>query len=364
MKLKEICSFLDKAVPLSFQEDYDNSGLQVGLPDQKITSALLTLDVTEEVVAECINEGCNLIISHHPVIFNPLKRVTGKTMSERVIYQALKNDVAIYSTHTNLDVLNNGVSWKMADKLGLKNIKVLTPLKNRLLKLVTFVPESHLEMVRTAVFEAGAGVVGNYDLCGYYLTGTGSYRPGVNTRPFLGEKGKIHFESEVRFETVLFSHLKEMVVEALIKSHPYEEVAYDLYPLENDNIHTGLGCIGDLTKPVSGLNFLKFVSSVFGANGIRYSEIKERNLKRVALCGGAGAGLINDAIVSGADAFVTADVKYHNFIDAGKRLLLVDCGHYETEKFAIEIVRDLIIKKFPKFALRFSKTNSNPINYL
>jgi dinuclear metal center YbgI/SA1388 family protein len=364
MKLKEIISLLDSVIPLSFQESYDNSGLQVGLPDQEIASAIITLDVTEEVVAECICEGCDLIISHHPVIFSPLKRLAGKTLSERVIYQAVKHDIAIYSAHTNLDAASNGVSRKMAEKLGLTEIKVLSPLKNRLLKLVTFVPESHLDGVREAVFDAGAGVIANYDRCGYYTSGTGSFRPGENTRPFTGEKGKFHFEKEVRFETILFSHLRAAVVDALLKSHPYEEVAYDLYPLENDNIDIGFGCIGRLAGPLTVEKFLGTLSAAFDARGIRYSGGAGQEVSRVALCGGSGSGLISEAAAAGADAYVTADLKYHNFLEAGKKLLLVDCGHYETEKYSIEIIHDLIIKKFPTFALRFSKTNSNPINYL
>ena len=364
MILKEFCSWLDSEIPLSFQEEYDNSGLQTGLPDQEITSALVTLDVTEEVISECIREGCTLIVSHHPVIFNPLKRVTGKSLTERIIYQAVRNDIAIYSAHTNLDAASNGVSLKMAHKLGLINPYVLSPLKNRLMKLVTFVPEDYIEKVRTAVFEAGAGVIGNYDLCGYYLNGSGSYRPGERTHPLKGEKGTIHFEKEVRFETVLFRHDKEKVISALLTSHPYEEVAYDLYPLENENINVGMGCIGELPEALDQKEFLKLVSQTFSSKGIRYSRSSVTEVKAVALCGGAGWGLTADALAAGADAFITADLKYHNFIEVPKKLLLIDCGHFETEKFAIEILHDLIVKKFPKFAVRFSKTNSNPINYI
>jgi dinuclear metal center YbgI/SA1388 family protein len=364
MKLKDICSYLNNAVPLSFQEGYDNSGLQTGLPETEINSALLTLDVTEEVMEEAIKEKCNLVVSHHPVIFTPLKKLTGTTMSERIMLMAVKNDIAIYSSHTNLDAAENGVSRKMSGKLGLKNVKVLVPLKGRLLKLVTYVPESHIDDVRSAVFDAGAGVIGNYDRCGYCVRGTGSFRAGEGTNPYVGEKGKLHFEKEIRFETVLFSYNRQHVVNALLKSHPYEEVAYDLYPLENENIEAGLGCIGDLPDPLTGDQFLKLLSSVFGAAGIRYSGQPGKAVSRVALCGGSGSSLISDARAAGADAFVTADLKYHNYLDAGKDILLVDCGHYETEKFSIELLYDLIIKKFPKFAVRFSKTNTNPINYL
>ena len=364
MKLTNLCSYLDEAIPLSFQEGYDNSGLQVGQTEKEIKSALISLDVTEAVIDEAIQKGCDIVISHHPLLFNGIKKITGKTSAGRIIIKALKNDIAIYSSHTNLDVMSNGVSRIMAHKIGLQNIKVLVSLKSRLLKLVTFIPEDHLEKVSQAIFNAGAGSIGNYDCCGFSLPGTGSFRAGEMAAPFVGEKGKMHFEKEVRFETILFTHQRERVIKALVETHPYEEAAYDIYPLVNDNSDHGLGCTGDLAKPVSENEFLNLISSVFGAKGIRYSPPTGKEVKKVALCGGSGSSLLNDAIVAGANAFVTSDIKYHTFFDADDRILIVDCGHYETEKFSCEILYDLIIKKFPKFAVRFSETNTNPINYL
>ena len=363
MKLKDLCSYLDSAVPLSFQEEYDNSGLQIGIPEKKISSALITLDITEEVIDEAVSRKCDIIISHHPLIFDGIKSITGRTYTEKIICKAVKHDIAIYSSHTNLDNFSNGVSRKMAEKLGLKEIRVLSPLKSSLLKLVVYVPESHLEKVREAIFGAGAGVIGNYDQCGFAASGTGCFRGNENTRPFIGEKGEIHFEKEIRFETVLFSHLKEKVIKALLLVHPYEEVAYDIFSLENENALIGSGCIGEFYDGMNEDNFLKLVSSTFGAKGVRYSRLSGKPVKTVALCGGSGASLINTAITLGADAFVTADIKYHNFFNAENRILLVDTGHFESEKFAAEILYDLIIKKFPKFAVRFSETNTNPINY-
>jgi dinuclear metal center YbgI/SA1388 family protein len=364
MKLKDVCYYLDSVIPLSFQESYDNSGLQVGSPDKEVSSALITLDITGEVLNEAIHAGCDLIISHHPLIFNRIKSLTGKTFTEKILVKAIKEEIAIYSAHTNLDVFSNGVSRKMAEKLKLQNIKILSPLKNRLLKLVTYIPESHLEKVREALFEAGAGVIGNYDQCGFTTQGTGSFRGNENTKPFLGEKGKIHFEKEYRFETVLFSHLKEKVIRALLSIHPYEEVAYDIYSLENENAKIGLGCLGEFKDAISKNDFLKLVSLVFGAKGIRYSKSSGKQVRKVALCGGSGASLLNMAIASGADAFVTADIKYHNFFETDNKILLVDAGHFESEKLSTEILYDLINKKFPKFAVRFSEINTNPINYL
>jgi dinuclear metal center YbgI/SA1388 family protein len=260
MKVKDICTYLDRAVPESFQEDYDNSGLQVGDPEGWISSALISLDVTEAVVDEAISVGHGLIITHHPLIFSPLRKITGKTFVERIVSRAIKNDIAIYSSHTNLDVVKSGVSRKMAEKLNLQNIKVLLPLKHKLLKLVTYIPENHLNKVRKAIFNAGAGTIGNYDNCSFTSSGYGSFRGDKNTNPFVGEKGNMHLEKEIRLETVLMSHIKDQVIEALKDSHPYEEVAYDLFSLENEYKEAGLGCTGALAKAFSGKRFLKMLS--------------------------------------------------------------------------------------------------------
>jgi dinuclear metal center YbgI/SA1388 family protein len=364
MKLLDLSSYLDSVVPLSFQEDYDNSGLQVGFPGKEISSALLTLDVTEDVLDEAVNTGCDLIISHHPLIFNGIKKITGSTYTERILLKAIKQEIAIYSSHTNLDAFTNGVSRKMAEKLSLQNIKVLSPLKNRLLKLITYIPESHYKKVSEALFDAGAGSIGNYERCGFTSSGTGSYKGNENSNPFAGQKGFFHTEKEMRFETVMFSHLKTKIIKALLEVHPYEEVAYDIYALENENTEAGLGCYGVMDEAMDEVEFLNLVSSIFEARGIRFSKLPGKKIKKVALCGGSGASLLNTAIASGADAFITADIKYHNFFDTDKRILLVYAGHFESEKFATEILFNLIIKKFPKFAVRFSETNTNPINYL
>ena len=364
MLLKDLTSFLDSAIPLSFQEGYDNAGLQVGSPDREVSSALVTLDVTDEVLDEAGYKGCDVVISHHPLIFTGIKQLTGKTITEKLLLKAIKQDIAIYSAHTNLDVLESGVSRKMAEKMGLKNIRVLVPLKNRLLKLVTFVPEEHLEKVREAVFSEGAGMIGAYDKCSFSASGTGSFRAGQKANPYKGEKGKLHFEKEVRFETIIFSHMKTRVIKALLEAHPYEEAAYDLYPLDNDNINSGLGCTGEFSEPLSETEFLKMLRTVFKARGIRHSKPTGNAISKVALCGGAGGTLIQDAISSGAGAFVSADIRYHGFFEAGGKILLADIGHFESEKFSVEILYDLIIKKFPTFAVRFSEVNTNPINYL
>ena len=364
MKLQELVSYLDSAVPLTFQEDYDNSGLQCGNTDKEIASALVTLDVTEAVLDEAVTAGCDVIISHHPLIFSGIKQLTGKTVTQRILLKAIKNDIAIYSAHTNLDAFKNGVSRKMADKINLKNVKALLPLKDQLLKLVVYIPENYLDQVRDAIFEAGAGMIGNYDLCAFTSPGTGSFRGNDKSRPFTGESGKMHFEKEIRFETVMFTHLKEKVIKAMTGAHPYEEVAYDLYALENKNMYEGMGCVGELPVAMEEADFLKYISSVFQAESIRHSKFTGKMISKVALCGGSGASLLHEAVSSGAHTFVTADVKYHTFFEAEDKILLADIGHFESEKFSAEILFGLINKKFPKFAVRFSEINTNPINYL
>ena len=364
MKAGELCSYLDNAIPLALQESYDNSGLQVGRPEKEISSALLTLDVTEEVLGEAISKGCGIIVSHHPVIFSGLKKLAWRTPAERIIAGAIKDDIAIYSSHTNLDMLSMGVSGKMAERLGLSERKVLQPLKGRLIKLVTFIPDDNLERVRDAVFSAGAGFIGNYDRCGFVVSGKGSFRAGEGTNPFVGEKGQMHFENESRFETVFYSHLRDKVVKALLEAHPYEEVAYDLYPLENDNTDLGLGCYGYLQDPLGERDFLELVAERFEAGGLRYSNLNGNMIRKVAVCGGSGSSLLRDALACRADAFVTGDIKYHTWFETDNSILLADCGHFESEKFSTEVLHELIIKKFPTFALRFSETNTNPINYL
>ena len=364
MKLKEICSWLDSAVPLDFQEGYDNSGLQTGDPETEILKAMIAFDITESVIDEALSAGCNLIFSHHPLIFNPIKQLTGKNSVERTLIKAIKNEIAVYSCHTNLDIFGEGVSKRMAAKIGLHNVNVLSPLKGHLLKLVTYVPEENIEEVRNAVFEAGAGTIGSYDMCSYNVEGTGSFRGGSDTNPFKGKKSELHFEKEIRFETIMLAHLKDKVIKALIKAHPYEEVAFDIYHLENEYFKAGLGCVGELKRDVDELQFLKNLSKQFKANGIRYSDPIGKKIRKVAVCGGAGISLLKDAINSGADIFITGDIRYHDFFNAENKILLADIGHFESEKYSAEILYELIIKKFPTFAVQFSETNTNPINYL
>jgi dinuclear metal center YbgI/SA1388 family protein len=363
MTTGDICKYLDHQIPPALQESYDNSGLQAGSYSTEISSALLTIDVNEDVVNEAENAGSGLIISHHPLIFSPLKRVTDNDSVQRTVMNAIRNGISIYSAHTNLDSVHGGVSFKMAEKLKLLNPEVLAPVAGKLIKLVTFVPLSHLEEVRQAIFDAGAGQIGNYDSCAYQSEGVGTFRGNDQSNPFAGTRGELHREPETRLETILPSYLSDRVIKALTAAHPYEEPAYDLFPLLNEWNRAGLGCTGTLENETSVEEFLKTVKETFSSGCLRYAGKKKGTVRKVALCGGAGVSLLKEAIAARADIFITGDIRYHQFTEAENEIVLVDAGHFETEKFSMEIISDLIIKKFPNFALRFSETITNPINY-
>lgn len=364
MKLAEIISLLESFAPLSYQESYDNSGLQVGDEQQEIHSALLTIDVTEEVLDEAIRKGSNLIIAHHPLIFSGIRKLTGKSLSEKLIIKSVRNNICIYAAHTNLDNIQAGVNARICEKLGLINCKILKPVKGTLEKLVTFIPPEHADNVRMAVFKAGAGVIGEYDQCSYNLEGYGTFRGSESTNPFIGEKGKLNTEKEIRFETIFPVWLQSKIIKALCEAHPYEEVAYDIYPLENMNEKIGSGMTGETAEPIGTDEFLERLKKTFNTKTVRHSKIVRDKISKAAVCGGSGGFLIHEAIGSGADIFVTGEIKYHQFFEAGNKITLADIGHYESEQFTKEIFYELLIKNFPKFAVHLSEVNTNPINYL
>ncbi|MCG3166670.1 MAG: GTP cyclohydrolase 1 type 2 [Bacteroidia bacterium] len=364
MQLSEIIKALEAFAPPVYQENYDNAGLITGNPAQDITGALICLDSIEEVIDEAIREKCNLVIAHHPIIFSGLKKINGKNYVERTIIKAIKNDIAIYAAHTNLDNVQQGVNAKIATKIGLKNCSVLEPKTGLLKKLVTYCPSEKAAEVRDALFKAGAGKIGNYDECSYNTEGFGTFRAGQGTNPFVGQQNIQHQETETRIETIFPAPLQSVLLRTLFTSHPYEEVAYDIYPLENEYKQVGSGLIGDLENPQDELNFLKGLKNSLKTDCIRYTDLTGNKIKRVAVCGGAGSFLLKNAINAGADAFVTADLKYHQFFDAEGKILIADVGHFESEQFTGEIFYDLLMEKFPTFAVRLSKTNTNPVNYL
>ncbi|WP_300728357.1 Nif3-like dinuclear metal center hexameric protein [uncultured Bacteroides sp.] len=364
MKIKEVVSALEMFAPLPLQNGFDNAGLQIGLTDAEAAGALLCLDVTEAVVDEAIEKGCNLIVSHHPLLFKGLKSITGHDYVERCVMKAIKHDIVIVSMHTNLDNAPQGVNYKIAEKIGLKNLQVLEPKESSLLKLVTFVPMKQADEVRKALFDAGCGCIGNYDACSYNVDGKGTFRAGEGTHPFCGKQGELHVEPEVRIETILPAFRKSTVVKALVAAHPYEEPAYDLYPLQNSWNQVGSGVVGELPEDEDELTFLKRIKCLFEVGCVKHSRLNGRRIRKVALCGGSGAFLLPRAVGCGADVFITGEVKYHDYFFYEDNILVAEIGHYESEQYTKEIFYSIIKEMFPTLKVCMTGVNTNPVNYL
>lgn len=363
MKLREITDYLESIAPLNYQEDYDNAGLIVGHINDEVTSALVALDCTEQIVDEAIAKGCNLIITHHPIVFKGLKKFNGKTYVERVVLKAIKHNIALYAIHTNLDHVLEGVSGEICKRLGVVSGKILSPKSGLLKKLVTFCPIASAEEVRKALFGAGAGHIGNYSECSFGTDGVGTFKADDDANPFVGEKGIMHQEREQRIEVVFKTQDERKVLVALLENHPYEEVAYDIYPISNTLATVGAGMVGWLTEEMDAGDFLRHVKDKMQTKVIRHTKLLPKKIKKVAVCGGSGSFLLKDAIAAGADAFITADFKYHEFFDAEDKLMICDIGHYESEQFTSNLLIDNIQEKFRNFAIRLTEHNTNPINY-
>ncbi len=363
MKIREIADILENFAPPALREEYDNVGLLIGEADRDVQGALISLDLTEQVLDEAIREGIGLVITHHPLIFKGLKKINGRNAVERMVLKAIRNDIAIYAIHTNLDNVSHGVNAMLMKKLGINKFSVLQPAEGMLNKLVTFVPTGHADKVRSALFGAGAGHIGDYDYCSYNLEGEGTFRAGEGTDPFVGEQGKVHFEKETRIEVIFPGHLMSGIISALQESHPYEEVAYDVYPLRNTYEKAGAGMIGMLEQPIGEKELLENLKKILGIPVIRHSGFVGRKISKVAVCGGSGSHLIGIALRKGTDVFISADIKYHQFSEADGRMLIVDAGHYETEQFTKELLYGILKEKFPTFALRISHVNTNTVHY-
>lgn len=364
LKIKDITNCIEEIAPLNYAEDFDNVGLLIGDPESLVFGVLVTLDTLENVVEEAIEKNCNLIVSFHPIIFSGLKKINGKNYVERVVLKAIKNDIAIYAIHTALDNSFQGVNAKICEILGLTNKKILIPQKNTIKKLTTYVPKQNAETVRLALFNAGAGNIGNYDNCSFNTEGYGTYRGNENSNPVIGEKEKLHTENETFISVIFEKHYEQKVLSALFNAHPYEEVAYDIVTLDNFHQEIGIGMIGEFTEEKSEIDFLNFLKLTMQANGIRHSKFIKKTIKKVAVLGGSGSFAINNAIQKGADAFVTSDIKYHEFYKAENKLLIADIGHYESEQFTKNLLVEILTKKFPNFAIILSQKNTNPIYYL
>lgn len=363
MKINDIINELEKLAPGALQEDYDNAGLLIGNKDEECTGILVSLDVTEKVIEEAKAKKCNLIISHHPLIFKGIRKITGNNYVSRTIINSIKNDIAVFAIHTNLDNVSHGVNGKIAEKLGLKNCSTLLPKDNQLKKLVTFAPVQNAEDVRNALFVAGAGAIGKYSECSYNIFGEGTFKAGEGAEPYVGKQGVRHNEPEIRIEVILPFHLRNTIIQSLKQVHPYEEVAYYIQPLDNQDEYTGSGLVGNLARSIEPQELLERLKQQFDLSIIRHTDFASDRIERVAVCGGAGFFLLQHAISAGAQAFITSDIKYHDFFDADGRILMADIGHFESEQFTIELISDILSKKYPNFAVLKSQTRTNPVRY-
>ena len=363
-KIQEVVQFLESFAPRQYQESYDNSGLLTGDASWEVAGIMVTLDCIEAVVDEAIALKANLIIAHHPIIFKGLKKITGSNYVERTIIKAIQHNIAIYAIHTNLDHVHNGVNRRICEKIGLKNLQILSPKKNLLTKLVTFIPVADTEKVLQAIHGAGAGQIGKYSNCSFQVEGVGSFKPDMSADPHIGTPGKAEQVKENRVEVIFPAYLEGKIMTALKKAHPYEEVAYYLTSLNNENQEVGAGMVGILEKPMEGLKFLHHLKKTMGLSMVRHTRIVNEPVEKVAVCGGSGSFLLANAIHSGAQAYVTADFKYHEFFDAEDKIIIADIGHYESEIYTKDLLKEVLTKKFPTFAIYFSTTVTNPISYL
>lgn len=363
MKIKEVISLLEELAPLSYSEDFDNTGLLVGDKNNTVSGVLVTLDTLESVVDEAITNHCNLIISFHPIVFSGLKKFTGKNYVEKTVIKAIKNDIAIFAIHTALDNSWNGVNAMICNKLKLGKRQILIPKSNTIQKLFTYVPVAQVESVREALFNAGAGNIGNYSNCSFNIDGTGSYKGNEESNPVIGEKGEIRYEKEVQIGVTFQKHVQSSVLKALFKSHPYEEVAYEVTTLENTNQQIGMGMVGELHSPMTEEDFLIFLKETMNTKCVRHSKLTNKSISKIAVLGGSGSFAIDAAKQAGADVFVTADLKYHDFFKAENNILLADIGHYESEQFTKDLLVSFLNKKITTFAVVLSQINTNPITY-
>ena len=363
MKISAVVEHLEHTASPSLQESYDNAGLITGNINWECSGILVCLDATVEVLEEAKKRNCNLVVAHHPILFRGIKRITGSDYVQQALIAAIKNDIAIYAIHTNLDNVIHGVSGKMAEVLNLQNVQILSGKQGTLAKLYTFVPIESAEEVRKAIFEAGGGNIGNYSECSFNSEGKGTFKAKEGADPYIGEIGKPTTTNEIKIEVVFPVYLEHRVVPAMLKAHPYEEVAYDVIKLENYYQAVGAGVIGELKDPLPEEQFLRLLKQKFNVPLIRHTPLCGKPVKRVAMCGGAGSFLISKALAAGADFYITADVKYHEFFDANGKTVIADIGHYESEQFTIDLLHQILAEKFPTFAVLKSGTVTNPVNY-
>ena len=364
MKIKQILIILEEMAPLAYAEDFDNVGLLIGNQDNEATGVLVCHDALENVIDEAIAKNCNLVVCFHPILFSGLKKITGKNYVERAVIKAIKNEIAIYAVHTAFDNHKDGVNKIFCDALGLKNTKVLVPKQNFIQKLITYTTPENADKVRKALFEAGAGTIGNYDNCSFNSDGFSTYQGNENSNPVIGTKGELTQTNEIKIEVTFEKYLQSKILKALFSNHVYEEVAYEIYELQNQHQNIGLGMIGSLETPMSETEFLTFVKDKMQCGSIRHSAFLNKNISKVAVLGGSGSYAIKNAIQAGADVYLTADLKYHNFYESENQLLIADIGHFESERYTKNYIVDFLKEKITNFAIVLSEENTNPVKYL
>ena len=363
MILKEFTSKLDTLFSIKQAEDFDNVGLLCGNLNREVSKILICHDALENVVNEAIEKNCNVIVTFHPIIFSGLKSITGKNYVERTVLKAIENKIAIYAIHTAFDNDYFGVNYKISNALGLKNQQILMPKTDNLLQMVVYVPTEFSEKVKNALFEAGAGNIGFYDECSFSIKGNGTFRPIEGSNPFSGTQN-VRENADEEMISIIFEKFKKNRIFAAMKSaHPYEEVAYQIYSLENENQYVGLGRFGELEEEMDEKDFLKLVKEKFNLEMIRHSEFLNKKIKKVGVLGGSGASGISAAKALGCDAYLTGDVKYHDFFSAENHILICDIGHFESEQFVTEQLVEILSEKFPTFAFLKSTEKTNPVNY-
>ena len=363
MHIREIIEFIENKFPLDLQESYDNCGLTYGRIQNKLKGVLVCLDVTEEVVEEALQKKCNLIVSHHPVIFQGLKKISLKSMNTRILEKCIKNDIALYALHTNLDNHHKGVNKEIMDRIGIESPEILLPKSNTLSKLVVYVPSEHIDTLDQALFARGAGGIGDYTECSFRINGEGTFKANNHANPVIGEKGKREFVNEIRAEYLVRNTDLREVVNAMLKVHPYEQVAYDIIAIENNNEEFGSGMWGVLPEEMTEIEFLNQLKFNFNLNTIRHTSFREKKISKVAVCGGSGSFLLEHAKRVKADVFITSDFKYHEFFDAENEILILDIGHWESEQFTTNLIGRILNENFSNFGVHLTEVNTNPVNY-
>jgi dinuclear metal center YbgI/SA1388 family protein len=363
MTIEQIITYLETIAPPALQETYDNAGLIIGDSNWECTGILCCLDATETVIEESIEKKCNLVVAHHPIIFSGLKKINGKTYIERTVIKAIQNNIAIYALHTNLDNVLHGVNNIIATKLGLRNLSVLSSKNSQLKKLYFFVPAENAAKVMNAIFATGGGDIGNYSECSFTVNGVGTFKPNEFSNPYIGKK-EIRYEAEeLKIEILFPAYLQTQILSSLKANHPYEEVAYEVISIDNAHQEIGSGVIGVLSEPMNEKDFFTKLKKIFKLKVIKHTALRNKSIEKVAICGGAGSFLIQNAINSKSDIYITSDVKYHEYFDADGQIIIADIGHYESEQFTIDLFVSILEEKFPTFAVLKTGVNTNAVHY-